>query len=243
VALAERDLSMARLARELEDRDKRIRQLESVADRLSERVVARERELRSLRSKLEEVREEADRIRAEREEGLRSLAALAAELDGVRRQARGQATRIRMRALRDAADMAERIAELGRRPQDVRERLLESLEEAIGRLGAEEEEDAIPAESNGFGRRPAAEFFDGRVEVEIGPLSDFSQLVGFEDAAGGIGATSEISVKRFAQGRATLEMQLGEPVELLRELEQRSPFEFRVRDQRADRLVLDVDDE
>jgi hypothetical protein len=81
------------------------------------------------------------------------------------------------------------------------------------------------------------------VEVEIGPLSDFSQLVGFEDAAGGIGATSEISVKRFAQGRATLEMQLGEPVELLRELERRSPFEFKVRDQRADRLILDVDDE
>jgi hypothetical protein len=235
---------MAALRRELVDSGKRVRQLESVADRLSERVIERERELRKLRSELEAVRAEAERIRAEREDGMRSLAALAAELDGVRRQARGQATRIRMRALRDAADMAERIAELGRRPQDVRERLLESLEEAIGRLGAEEEEaEEIPAESNGFGRRPAAEFFDGRVEVEIGPLSDFSQLVGFEDAAGGIGATSEISVKRFAQGRATLEMRLGEPVELLRELEQRSPFEFKVRDQRADRLVLDVDDE
>ena len=29
--------------------------------------------------------------------------------------------------------------------------------------------------------------FDGRVEVEVGPLADFSQLVGFEDAAGQIG--------------------------------------------------------
>ena len=48
-------------------------------------------------------------------------------------------------------------------------------------------------------------------------------------------------MKRFAQGRATLEMRLAEPVELLRELEQRSPFEFRVRDRRFDRLVLDVD--
>jgi hypothetical protein len=38
-------------------------------------------------------------------------------------------------------------------------------------------------------------------------------------------------------------MKLGEPVELLRELEERSPFEFKVRDQRADRVVLDVDDE
>jgi len=49
-------------------------------------------------------------------------------------------------------------------------------------------------------------------------------------------------VKRFARGRATLEVKLIEPVELLRELEERSPFEFRVRDRRRDRLVLDVDE-
>ncbi len=81
------------------------------------------------------------------------------------------------------------------------------------------------------------------VEIEVGPLDDFSQLVGFEDAAGGITATSEISVKRFAQGRATLQMKLAEPVELLHELEQRSPFEFHVRQRRFDRLVLDVNAE
>jgi hypothetical protein len=77
----------------------------------------------------------------------------------------------------------------------------------------------------------------------VGPLSDFSQLVGFEDAASGIGATSEISVKRFAKGRATIEMKLREPVELLRELEERAPFDFHVRDTREGRVVLDVDGE
>jgi len=35
-------------------------------------------------------------------------------------------------------------------------------------------------------------------------------------------------------------MKLAEPVELLNELERRAPFEFRVRDQRFDRLVLDL---
>ena len=35
-------------------------------------------------------------------------------------------------------------------------------------------------------------------------------------------------------------MNLGEPVELLRELEERAPFEFHVRDMREDRVVLDV---
>ena len=35
-------------------------------------------------------------------------------------------------------------------------------------------------------------------------------------------------------------MNLGEPVELLRELEERAPFEFHVRDMREGRVVLDV---
>jgi hypothetical protein len=101
----------------------------------------------------------------------------------------------------------------------------------------------IPVESNGHSKREAGELFEGTVQVEIGPLRDFSQLVGFEDAAGAIGATSQISVRRFTQGRATLDLKLAEPVELLRELEERAPFDFRVRDTRSARLILAVDDE
>jgi hypothetical protein len=114
---------------------------------------------------------------------------------------------------------------------------------AIVRLGGDPV-DGVEASSNGHHPEAEAEdVFEGLIEVEVGPLSDFSQLVGFEDAASGIGATQEISVKRFAQGRATIEMNLGEPVELLRELEERAPFEFRVRDTREGRVVLDVDGE
>jgi hypothetical protein len=158
----------------------------------------------------------------------------------VRSQARGQATRIRLRALRDAAELTDRITECTRRPSEARERMLGAIHEALARIGVEEVEAEPPGSDNGFAVRPAAEMFDGRIEIEVGPLDDFSQLVGFEDAAGAITATSEISVKRFTQGRATLEMKLAEPVELLHELEQRAPFEFRVRDRRFDRLVLDV---
>ena len=35
-------------------------------------------------------------------------------------------------------------------------------------------------------------------------------------------------------------MRFKQPVELLYELEQRAPFEFKVRDRRSDRIVLDV---
>ena len=190
-ALAARDAATARMAAELAaemaDLDaarQRIAQLEIVAEQLSDRVVGRERELRKVRAKLE-------LARAESERGMRSLIALGEELEGVRRQARGQATRIRMRALADAAELSERITELTRRPAEARERLLESLGEAIARIGGDQEDGAeVPVESNGHAPgRGNAEFFAGMVEVEIGPLGDFSQLVGFEDAAGGIGAT------------------------------------------------------
>jgi hypothetical protein len=210
---------------------RRIATLDSVCDHLSARVVDGERELADARLEL-------TRLHAERERELRILGGVLDELDGVRRQARGQATRIRLRALREAADLGERMDELTRRPVEARERLLGEILEAIARVGGEEEpepqEPALPA------LRPVGDMFEGRVEIEVGPFDDFSQLVGFEDAAGGIAATSQISVTRFAQGRATLEMRLAQPVELLKELEERSPFGFAVRDQRADRVVLDV---
>lgn len=214
---------------------------------LAERVVEGQRELR-------QVSEELARAHGEADEAVRALTVLAAELDAVRSQARGQATRIRLRALRDAAEVSERIAELAKHPAEAREQLLAAVVEAIGRIGGEtaagegEESAGVGAarveESNGH--NPAADpadVFEGLVEVEVGPLADFAQLVGFEDAASGISATSEISVKRFTKGRATLEMSFSEPVELLRELEERAPFEFRVRDTREDRVVLDLDDE
>jgi hypothetical protein len=173
------------------------------------------------------------------------MTALMGELEEVRRTARGQATRIRLRALRDAAEMADRISELAKRPSEMREKLLDGLNEAIGRIGGDEAQgDAVDpgalAAANGHVERAAADVFEGLIEVEIGPLADFAQLVGFEDAARSIDATAEISVRRFSEGRATLAMELREPVELLRELEARSDLEFVVRDMRQDRLVLDV---
>jgi hypothetical protein len=214
----------------------RTEELEQVARWLADRVVERERELRGVRGELEAVRRRGD-------ESLRTLSALAGDLQTVRSQARGQATRIRMRALRDAARIAGQMDELARRPEGGRQTLIEALQRTLDQIEASpEDESGSEAASNGRPVGSSGEVFDGLVEVEVGPLSDFSQLVGFEDAAAGIGATSEVSVKRFARGRATLSMRFKHPVELLTELEERSPFEFRVRDTRADRVVLDVGD-
>ena len=219
--IAAKDIELRTRGSELFEREQAIDDLERVATRLAERVVERERELRRARAELARLRERED-------DGVGSLIAIAKELEEVRRQARGQATRMRLAALRQAA----KIAASGGRGSGERE----VAEPAAAPPAATE------ASSNGHRVTAAEGLFQGLVEVEIGPLSDFGKLVGFEDAANAIGAASEISVRRFSGGRATLQMHLREPVELLRELEERAPFDFRVRDQRDGRITLDVDE-
>ncbi|HEX3608742.1 MAG TPA: hypothetical protein VHU14_03600 [Solirubrobacterales bacterium] len=225
-ALASRDARSWALQRDAEEALERCHEATDIAiaaeaelGSLSSMVIEREREIRGLLERLSEANERHDR-------NVASLEAVSARLEEIQEQARGQATRIRMKALHEAV-------EVGRRAQE--------LSEAQAGAGAE------ASASNGNGAGPvehaARNFFDGLVKVEIGPLDDFSQLVGFEDAAGQIGATSEISVERFSEGRATLSMRLDEPVDLLRELEQRSPLDFHVRRTADDNVVLDIDDD
>jgi hypothetical protein len=215
-ALASRDARAWALRRDAEDAAERSRAVGEAAARaedelasLSAMVIEREREIRGLREQMAEANARHDR-------GIASLEAVSVRLEEIHSQARGQATRIRMKALREAVEVARRARE---------------LTEAQGAVDDSDVERA----ANGL--------YEGVVKVEVGPFDDFSQLVGFEDAAGQIGATSEISVERFSEGRATISMRLDEPVELLRELEERSPFEFQVRRTADDNLVLDVDDE
>jgi hypothetical protein len=242
-ALASADRKLAACEAALRGRDARIVDLEQVCQLLSERLVAWERERRQLREELAEARARGD-------QWMESLGALGRQLEEVRAQARGQATRLRMRALRDAASLSDRFAEAARNPAEADGDLIEAMEGLASRLAdggeadlrAAEEAARAAAGANGRGREAPepGELFKGLVHVEVGPLSDFSQLVLFEDAARSIGATSEISIKRFSEGRATMAVQLREPVALLRELEERCDLDFVVRDMRRDRLVLDV---
>ena len=225
-ALAERDARSWALERDAEEASalcieatRAAAQAEQELASLSAMVIEREREIRGLHERLLEANERHDR-------NVASLESVSSRLEEIQAQARGQATRIRMKALREAV-------EVGRRAQELSEVQTDAVE-------------PVPSPSvngNGHAETPPNDLFQGLVKVEIGPLDDFSQLVGFEDAAGQIDATAEISVERFSEGRATLSMRLDEPVELLRELEQRSPLDFRVRRTADDNLILDVDDD
>jgi hypothetical protein len=204
----------------ISSRDARVGELERETLALSEMVLGREREIGNLREALREAN-------ARHDHSLNALQTVAMRVEEIHAQARGQATRIRMKALADAVEISRKVGEIA-------ERIAIEQQPSNGTDPTAEE----PGDA-----RSAPELFEGLIEVEIGPLGDFSQLVGFEDAAANIGATSEISVSKFSEGRATLSMRLNEPVELLRELEQRSPMDFRVRRTDQDRVVLDLDDE
>jgi hypothetical protein len=226
---------------------------------LSGMVIERERTIRDLTERLEEANACHDR-------SIASLDKVAARLEELQAQARGQATRIRMKALREAV-------EVGKRAQ-----LLNDLEDEVGspngglrddsadiaapdiaadaEAAAEAAAQAAPLPSangsstNGNGNGHALEpgtswtpgLYEGKVRLEIGPLGDFAQLVGFEDAVGKLGAT-DISVERFSEGRATFSMRLDRPVDLLRELEAVSFIDFKVRHTAPDNLILDVDED
>jgi uncharacterized coiled-coil protein SlyX len=192
-----------------------IAEIEGELSSLSSMVIEREREIRGLNERLREANERHDR-------SIASLERVSSRLEEIQAQARGQATRIRMKALREAVEVGRRVQELN----DVQ----------ATDPGAE-----TAAAGNGA-TASASGIFEGEVKLEIGPLGDFSQLVGFEDAVGQLGA-SEISVERFSEGRATLSMRLDEPTELLRELEELSVLDFKVRHTAPDNLILDVDED
>jgi hypothetical protein len=205
---------LERKVAECERQERLVADLEAEMSSLSGMVIEREREIRGLSERLQEANERHDR-------SIASLDAVSSRLEEIQAQARGQATRIRMKALREAVEVSKRV---------------QALTDAQPPA-----EDAGPATTNGNGKILDG-FFEGQVKLEIGPLGDFSQLVGFEDAVGQLGA-SEISVERFSEGRATLSMRLDQPVELLRELEELSALDFKVRHTAPDNLILDVDED
>jgi hypothetical protein len=213
-AISARDARILGLELEADAQRQAATELERETATLSGMVLEREREIRVLGERLREVNECHDR-------SIASLDVITARLEELETQARGQATRIRMKALREAVEVSKKVKAL----TDVEPALQADAD--TGPTDAELEEDGV---------------HKGRVKLEIGPLGDFSQLVGFEDAVGQIGA-SEISVERFSEGRATLSMNLDQPVDLLRELEGLSELDFKVRHNAPDNLILDVDEE
>lgn len=211
-AISDRDARILGLELRADTHREAIAELEGETTALAGMVLEREREIRVLGERLREANECHDR-------SIASLDAITARLEELEAQARGQATRIRMKALREAVEVSKKVKAL--------EEMTPALEAEASERAAEPANDAL---------------YKGQVKLEIGPLDDFSQLVGFEDAVGQLGA-SDISVERFSEGRATFSMNLDQPVDLLSELEELSSLDFKVRHTAPDNLILDVDED
>jgi hypothetical protein len=221
---------------------------------LSGMVIERERTIRDLTERLEEANACHDR-------SIASLDAVSARLEELQAQARGQATRIRMKALREAVELsskAQALSEVEDAATPSGDAPAAESTEPESEIAAEvaEIEAAAPrptangaanghANGNGHAAEPATSWepglYSGKIRLEIGPLGDFSQLVGVEDAVGRLGAT-DISVERFSEGRATFSMRLEQPIDLLRDLEALAALDFKVRHTAPDNVILDLED-
>jgi uncharacterized coiled-coil protein SlyX len=247
-AISARDVEIAGLEQRTAEQAAAIGSFEGEMAQMSGMVIEREREIRTLGERLREANECHDR-------SIASLDAVSARLEDLQAQARGQATRIRMKALREAVEVSKRVEALSDAEAleaDGDEPLGEGKSDAEGEglakpadepsAATSDPEPATNGNGNGSANGNGHSLYAGKVKLEIGPLGDFSQLVGFEDAVGKAGA-SDISVERFSEGRATLSMRLEEPTDLLRELEDLSALDFKVRHTAPDNLVLDVDED
>jgi hypothetical protein len=216
----------------IDERDERLVTLERQAQELAKRVIETEEKLQAALP--------AFGRKAAADTDPKAIGALSRRLEEIHGQARKQATRIRMMALEDAVQISDRVAELTKLRDELGSRVQELAGKAGIALGSGEQE--RPA----VGTVPAAAVAEGVhggvVEIEVGPLRDFAQLSGFEDAVRGIEGAGEVKVTRFSGGRATVSVQLGEPVDLLRELTRRAPFDFRIREESETSLVIDVAD-
>jgi chromosome segregation ATPase len=213
-AISARDAQILHVERQAAAQRETIAEMESETTTLAGMVLEREREIRSLDGRLQEANACHDR-------SIAALDAITARLEELETQARGQATRIRMKALREAVEVSKKVKALT------------------------EVDPAFQSEPQAAAPEPEAadeSMHAGPVKLEIGPLGDFSQLVGFEGAMEQLGA-SEVKVERFSEGRATLSMNLDQPVDLLRELEELSNVDFKVRHNAPDNLILDVDED
>ena len=78
------------------------------------------------------------------------------------------------------------------------------------------------------------------MEVEVGPLSDFSQLLVFQEAAESLPEVDGVRLERFSDGCATLSVNLREPTDLAAALQEAAPLPLQQRDATSASLAFDV---
>ena len=215
-AIATRDSRVAEWEKAVAERDGRLREIDTELLCLSGMVLERERESALLRDQLRDAEER-------HESSLEKLEVIIQRVEEMQAAARGHATRIRMKALREAVEVSERAQSLTQRMDFAGH----GGEGAPSEAEVEVEVEEIPLQ-------------EGRVEVEVGPLSDFSQLLAFQEAAESLPEVEGVRLERFSDGCATLIVSLREPSDLAASLQEAAPLPLQQREASSGTLAFDV---
>ena len=189
------------------------------AGALSGMVIEREREIRILNGRLREANERHDR-------SIASLDAVSARLEEMQAQARGQATRIRMKALREAVEVSRRV---------------QALTEAEELGSAEPPATRDGHATNGTGdrlRRPLR----GPDQARDRPAGGFLPAGRLRGCGRADRRLRDLGRTLLRGPRDPLDAP-GQPVELLRELEELSRSTSRSATPPPDNLILDLDED
>ncbi|MDX6516099.1 MAG: hypothetical protein QOH73_1765 [Gaiellaceae bacterium] len=82
--------------------------------------------------------------------------------------------------------------------------------------------------------------FEGRVELEAGPFSDFAALSSFERALARLGGVEDVYVRRFAGERALIELSLAQPLALIGAMRDNLPYGLEIQSNEPGRLSVKV---
>jgi hypothetical protein len=85
-------------------------------------------------------------------------------------------------------------------------------------------------------------FFEGRVELGVGPFYDIASLGAFEQRLASLPGVGEASVRRFEASHAVVDVRLTAPTALVRELRRAAESDFSVREIASGRILLTFDE-
>jgi hypothetical protein len=85
-------------------------------------------------------------------------------------------------------------------------------------------------------------FFEGRVELGVGPFYDIASLGAFERRLASLPGVGEASVRRFEASHAVVDVRLNAPTALVRELRRAAGSDFSVREIASGRILLTFDE-
>jgi hypothetical protein len=159
-----------------------------------------------------------------------ALSQLRLELEATRRRlvvaegrVAGEEARLE-RARRTELEAAETVLRLQRQHE-------EQARAAREQVAAAEAEAARQRSEPGPPRPPqpalaAPDVFGPAIELDAGPFGDLASLTRFEQSLYALPGVSEVYIRGFAAGRATIDLALHAPSPLLQEMTDRLPYRF-----------------